>query len=539
MINRLKTKLREGTWGVLKEPLFRILWLTNLTAFVATWMHEVSVSWLMTSLTLSPFTVSLVQTAMTVPYFLLSLPAGALADIVDRRRLIIFTRLVMMTGALGLAILTLSGLVSPATILFFTFLISLGASVNSPVWQALVPDLVSSKDLPRAVTLGSAAFNIARIVGPALGGIVIGLIGPGWTFLFNAFLFSTILMVLSSWKHKPVTRSLPAERFFGAMRAGVRYTRNAPQVKALLIHIGVFSFFATSLLSFIPLIGRAKLGLGPSAFGMLYGCFGVGGLLGAALLPTIRNRVPLNTLVTISRIVFALIIASLAISNTFSSVALVLFIGGFTWLILISTFNITVQTLIPAWVRGRVVSVYMLSFFGSMALGSALWGFTASWLGIRNTLFITASCIVAGILFTLRYKLATGEEMDFTPHRYQYWLENSANDTQPGMEEGPVLVVVEYRVDPGRIEEFLEAMGPLKSIRLRDGAFRWNLFRDLADNRYFIESFIVESWVEHLRQHDRRTVSDQAIVDHVRSFHRKGKPLRIRHFLAEPVYRER
>jgi MFS family permease len=524
-----------GIWSVLNNKLFRILWITNVIAFIATWIHEVSVSWLMTSLTLSPFIVSLVQTAMNFPFFLLSLPAGALADILDRKRLIIATRILMMAGSLGLAILSFLNLVTPATILLCTFLISLGASIHSPAWQAIIPELVNEKDLPNAITSGSVGFNLARIIGPALGGIIIGLVGPGITFLLNAFFFSTILTTLSSWKTKPIVRTLPTERFIGALKSGIRYTRNAPHVKAVLIQIGLFSFFASALLSFIPLIARARLGLGPFGFGLLYGCFGIGGLLGATLIPRIRKVISINVLVISGRLFFGITIACLSLLDHFYSVGLMLFIGGFIWLILISTYNIAIQTVIPSWVRGRIVSVYMLAFFGSMACGSAIWGFTATIFGIPGTLQLASVFIIIGILVTYRLKISGGEGIDFSPYKYQYWPDHTANETESILDEGPVLIQVEYCITPEKTDEFLETMRTLKSIRLRNGAFRWDLFRDVADTRYFVESFVVDSWAEHLRQHERCTVTEYAVIEKVRSFHSDRRSLEFRHFLAEPI----
>ena len=526
---------RIGIWTVLNEKLYRILWITNLIAFIATWIHEISVSWLMTSLTDSPLLVSLVQTAVNFPFFLLSIPAGALADTVDRKKLIAVTRVLMLSGALGIGILTILNIATPSTILVFTLFISFGASLNAPVGQSVVPELVPEKKVSDAITLGAVGFNIARIIGPAFGGIILGIVGPGFTFLINAFLFLIILVTLRSWKYKAVPRPLPADQLIGAMKTGIKFTQNSTKVKAVLIQIAIFSFFASCLISFIPLIARSRLGLGPSGFGMLYGCFGMGGLVGASLLPQIRKLLSLNKLVVFSRIIFAGIIISISITNQFKIVAGILFLAGFIWLILISTYNVSVQSVIPEWVRGRVVSVYMLSFFGFMALGSATWGFTATVIGIPMTLQIAAVSIIIGTFITIRHKISTGEGIDFSPIRFKTWPQNYANSVIHTMEEGPVLIQVEYRINPEKAEEFMEVMSSVKSIRLRDGAYRWDLFRDVNNPQCYIETFIVASWMEHLRQHARRTVTGNEIIEKAHSFHVGSKSLIVRHFLAEPV----
>jgi MFS family permease len=531
----MNNREQKNIWGALRAPFFRILWAANVVSLIGTWMHEVSVSWLMTSMTLAPLIIALVQTSMVFPFFLLSLPAGALADIIDRRRLLIAAQLLMLAAATGLGIVTLLGSITPVVLLLFTFVLGLGASVNAPAWQAIMPELIPREDLPSAITLGSVAFNIARVIGPVLGGIVIGIVGPGTTFLLNALSFSGVLFALFLWKRQPTEQTLPAERLMGAIKTGIRYTRNAPQVRAILIHIGVFSFFGSSLWAFLPIIARSRLGLNPSGYGILFGFFGLGGLIGAALLPKVSHISSMNKLVATSTAFFGLTIAILAFSDSYIFIAAALFIGGVAWLILISTFNISLQSIIPSWVRGRVLSVFMLVFFGAMAGGSALWGLIASWRGIPVTLAITSASMVAAIFLTQQYRLKSGDNLDLTP--VQRWPQ-VIGKIEPAMEDGPVLVVIEYHIDPGQSKAFMESMRPLKTIRMRDGAFKWNLFRDATNPDHYIESFIVESWAEHLRQHERFTVADKEAHNRVRSFH-TGEPISALHFIAEPIRREK
>ncbi len=524
----------KSFWKPLINPFFRLLWITNVISLIGTWMHEVGAAWLMTSLTLSPFMVAMVQTATTLPFFLLSFPAGALADILDRRRLLIVTQILMFSSALALGLITILGKTSPVILLVFTFLLSVGAAINTPAWQAIIPELVPRKDLASAITLGSVSFNIARVAGPAIGGFIVATFGPGITFLLNALSFSGVITSLIHWKRESTIRTLPEERLMGAIRSGVRYIRNASNVRTVLIHISVFSFFTSSLWAFLPIVARAELGLNPTGFGMLLGFFGIGGLTGAAILPRVQHKTSMNHLVAASTIIFASTIFALGVVKDFKIISIAMFFGGIAWLAILSIFNTSVQSVIPSWVRGRVISVFILAFFGGMAGGSALWGAIATKAGVSVMLVGTSICTVAGIIFTWRYKLSTGEDLDLTPSENWPVL---VMEKGPDMEEGPVLVVVEYQIDPLNTEFFTEAMSPLKTIRMRDGAIKWNLFRDVTTPGHYIESFIVESWIEHLRQHERFTVSDREIQKKVRSFQSSDKPVVVQHFIAEPVRR--
>lgn len=521
-----------SAWSPLCRPFFRALWIANLVSLTGTWMHEVGTAWLMTSLTMSPFIVSLIQTAITLPIFFVALPAGALADIVDRKRLLLFTQMWMLLSALSLGITTLVGYVSPPVLLFFVFIMSLGAAINGPAWQAIIPELVSKEEMPSAITLGSVGFNIARAVGPALGGFVVSLVGPGFTFLLNAISFCGVVAVLKRWHRIPQESTLPAERLIGAMRTGLRYVRNAPRVQAVLVHTLIFSVFTCALWAFLPIVAREHLQLSSVGYGMLLGFFGGGALVGAYLLPRIKSRFSLNTIVTGATILMVLTIAGLATVRNFIIVLAVMTAGGIAWLILISVFSIAVQAVIPSWVRGRVLSVFMLVFFGGFAGGSMLWGFLAVLMGIPFTLGGVSILLSIAIILIQKYRLPTGEDLDLTPFQQ---LPSHLDAKGITNEERPVLVVIDRKIERRHEDEFLEAVRPLKMLRLRDGAIRWNLFRDITDLSHFIESFIVESWIEYLRQHERSTVSDREIEERVDAFCVHGVPPEIRHYIAEQI----
>jgi len=269
---------QKSTLSALHEPFFRTLWIANIASLVGSWMHETGTAWLMTSMTVSPFMVAMLQTSMTLPFFLMALPAGALADIINRRKLLIAAQFVMLAAAVSLGALTLAGIVTPVTILLLTFVLGIAAAANAPTWQSIIPELVSRDHLQSAVTLGSVAFNIARVAGPVLGGLLLALLGPASVFFVNGLSFMGVILALLRWKYSPQEQTLPAERFAGAIRTGVRYVRNVPQVKTVLIRMGAFSFFGSSLWTFLPIIARVRLNLDPSGFGFLLCFFGIGGI---------------------------------------------------------------------------------------------------------------------------------------------------------------------------------------------------------------------------------------------------------------------
>ncbi|HOC46136.1 MAG TPA: MFS transporter [Syntrophorhabdaceae bacterium] len=527
---------QKNIWSALREPFFRTLWMANVASLVGSWMHETASAWLMTSMTVSPFMVALLQTSMTLPFFLMALPAGALADIIDRRKILLTAQAIMLLAAVILGLFTLTGTVTPVIILVLTFTLAIAAAVNAPTWQSIIPELISRDHLQSAVTLGSVAFNVARVVGPVLGGVLLALAGPASVFFANALSFTGVIFALFHWKYRQPEQSLPAERFIGAIRTGVGYVRNVSQVKTVLMRMAVFSFFGSSLWTFLPIIARVWLSLSPSGFGLLMCFFGTGGLLGAVLLPRAGLVLRLKPLANCATLLFAASIAILSFSKLSWLTAIALIVGGAAWLVLISTYNTAILSIVPSWVRGRVMSVFMLVFFGPFATGSALWGFLGSWLGITPTLILTSVFTGLGIIATSQMSLSERHGIDLTPS--EHWPQFTG-EVQPALHEGPILVVAEYSIDPAHLDEFLRAVSALRTIRMRDGAFRWNLFKEAGAGQRFIESFLVESWVDYMRQQERFTVSDGGVVDTVRSCQKNGEPVIVRHFVAQPLKRQK
>ena len=397
----------------LREPLFRSLWLAAVVSYTGRWMQNVGAGWLMTQLTMSPFMIGMVQAAMTLPVFLVTLPAGALADIVDRRRFLLVTQSWMVGAAALLGIFTLLGLVTPWVVLAFTFLLGLGAVVNDPAWQAIVPEVVCPENHAAAVALNSAGFNLARAVGPALGGMVIAATNSGVAFLINAASLFGVIVFLVRW-HRPGFEQPRTDRVIESLRAGFEYARSAPIVHCVLIRTGAFSIAASSLLALLPLIARNSCEYGATGYGLLLAAFGSGALAGAALLPRMRNRYSVDGVVSAAIVLFAGATFAAGRVHIFHWLLVVLFLSGTAWITVLACLNVAAQTMSPPWLRARALSMYLLVLQGGMALGSAAWGALATKSGLPNTMLWSAVALILGLATVRRYRL-TARELELAP----------------------------------------------------------------------------------------------------------------------------
>jgi len=521
-----------SAWSPLRESVFRALWIATVVSNIGTWMQDVGEAWLMTSLTPSPVLVALVETAGSLPVVLVALPAGALADVVDRRHLLLVMQTWMCVAASAMGILALMGHMTPARLLLLTFLLGVGSAMSNPVWQAITPDLVPPSDLPAAITLSGVGINIARALGPALGGLVVAASGPWAVFFLNAASFIAIMVVIYRWQPAPRRSKLPPEDIIGAMRTGTRYLRHSPELQTVLVRSGIFVVCASALWALLAQQARRGLGLRSFGYGLLLGCIGLGAIIGAWLLPKVRERLSMNQLVAAATVAFALATTSLAYVHSFGVLAVALAGGGVAWIAVLSSLNVSAQTVTPSWVRARVMAVYLLVFMGGLAAGSAVWGFVAARVGVSTALLFAALGMLIGLVATWRYRLVSNENLSLTPS--MHWPEPVVLiDTEPT--EGPAITVIEYRIDPNTADEFLQAMKEMRRIRQRDGAIRWNLLRDAADPQRYIESFVTESWAEHLRQHERVTAEDREAEQRAQAFHLGPQPPRITHLIAEQL----
>jgi len=519
-----------GPWAPLQTALFRNLWIATIVSNVGTWMQDVGAGWLMTSLSSSPSIVALVEAADSFPLMLLALPAGALADIVDRRRLLIAIQfyLLLVTGTLG--ILTLLDMVTAWMLLGFVFVLGVGNAVMLPAWSAIVPELVPHDEMPSAVALNSVAINAARAVGPAIAGVLVAAVGVWLVFVLNALSYIGILAVLLRWRREHHKSTLPAERFLTAIRVGMRFVMHTHALQVVLIRGGAFFVFASATWSLFPLIVRQELGRGPEIYGLLLTCIGIGAVAGAMLLPRVRARISRDALVAGSSALYALAALALAYVQNIGLLAVAMLATGVAWISILSALQVTAQMTLPEWVRARGLASFFVVFMAGMALGSILWGQVATQIGIPAALTIAALGMVAAIGLTWRFKLGQHQVLDFRPTLD--WPAPVLAET-PEPDSGPVMVTIEYRVQPAKRTEFVAAMQAVREMRRRNGAYFWELFHDSADTARFVECFMDESWIEHLRQHERASVSDREIRERAKQFMVEGESTRSQHWLAD------
>jgi MFS family permease len=461
--------------------------------------------------------------------FLLALPSGALADIVDRRRLLLAAQSWMLVAAAALAALAFLGAVTPLRLLACTFALGIGTALNAPAWHAIVSELVPPKNLVNALVLNGIAINVARAVGPALGGLVIAGFGPAAAFLLNSLSFLAVIHALYRWRRVPMDRTLPPERLFGAIRSGFRYVRRAPNFQAVVVRSGAFMLCGSALWALLPLIARVELESGPTGYGLLLGSFGAGAIIAALAVPRLRSAFSIERLLAVATTTFALVTALVAHAPDLGIACLGTLTGGFAWLVLLSTLNVTAQTAVPSWVRARALAVYLLVFFGAMTAGSSGWGLLAGRTGIPAALALAAMLMMGGLLLSRRFPIVGGDGVDLAPD--VHWPAPQVVDAIQ-LDRGPVLVTLDYRIDPATAAEFSRVMDQVRVIRERDGAIVWGLFVDAADPTRYVESFLVDSWVEHLRQHERTTVADRATLERASRFHLGADGPVVSHLIA-------
>ncbi len=518
--------LQAGTsaFGPLKIPLFRDRWIASTVSSVGTWMQDTAGTWLMTVLTTSPLLIALMQTAASLPVLFLGLLAGATADIYERRRLLIFWQCWMLAAVAVLAVLTFVGVITPLTLLLFTFLLNIGSAMNNPAWQAIVPELVPRQEIPNAVTLNAASNNIARALGPALGGLMIAAFavphrGAGWVFALNSASFAGVIWILWRWKRTPIYKSaLPAERIAGSVRSGLRYLRYAPDLQAPLIRAFTFTFFVSAVWSLLALVAKSDLHQGAMGYGILNGCLGAGAVIGATSLARIRRRVDADTLLLATGLYYIATLLVLALVRIPAVVIVTLLGAGFAWTTTMSTLNVSVQLSVPGWVYARALGSYLMTFQGGMALGSIAWGAVAQRSSTRVALLCAAAGMAATLPFLKRIHILKGALPDLTPYTFKRPLPGFAASADP--DDGPVRISIDYRVPAENYAEFSRVIHKLEGVRLRGGAVRWGIYRDAADPEHLNETFIMESWLDFLRSRERMTAADQVIRESVYRLHR-------------------
>jgi MFS family permease len=511
-----------SAWAPFRHKIFAVIWIATVVSNIGGWMYNVASGWLMTSLNPDPFIVSMVQVANSLPMFLFAIPAGALVDIVDRRRFLIFGESTITITSTIFAVFVWRHLITPGSLLVFSFIVTVGSAFTAPAWAAVVSRLVPKSDLPAAIAANSVGINVSRAIGPAIGGIIIGALGIAAPFWIDAFSNIGVIAALVWWR--PPKRSgtpLPPEPFGKAVRTGLRHARYNRDLSATLIRATNFFLFASAYWALLPLVARTQIAGGPTLYGVLLGAIGVSAVSGAFLLRRLRTKLGADRLLSAATLATAVATGLFAIAHDPATAVLASLIAGASWIAAVSSLNVSAQVALPDWVRGRGLAMYVTVMFGALTLGSAIWGELATVAGLPAALLCAAVAAIVAIPLTRSWKLQTGENVDLSPS--MHWpAPVTSHEIEP--DRGPVLVSVEYHIDPKSREPFLNALARSARERRRDGAYDWGVFEDPAEDGRFIETFLTDSWLEHLRHHQRVTKADRIMEQAVRRFQIGGEP---------------
>jgi MFS family permease len=514
-------------WAPLRNRTFRMLWIVWATANVCLWMNDVAAAWLMTTLTSSAVLIALVQTASSLPVFLLGIPSGALADIVDRRIYFMVTQFWVAATAALVFVVTWLGHVSAPILLALVFMNGIGLAMRWPVFAAIIPEVVPRNHLQSALALNGVAMNASRVVGPLVAGAIIASAGSEFVFALNFFLSLAAGIALSRWKRERVPSVLPGERFIGAMRLGWQFVRESRRMKDAIVRTSAFFLHSTALIALLPLVAK-NVGHGAGGYTMLLSSMGVGAIIAAFQIPRVRTRWTRDQLVIGGSVVQALCTLAVGFAPNLWVASPAMFVAGIAWILVANSVTLAAQLALPNWVRARGMAIYQMAIMGSSALGAVIWGRIAEWSSVPASLACAAVSGLAFILVTRNAALDFPPEDDYTPSRPQEPVTSRPVD----MDEGPVMVTIEYLVDPARAAEFREVMAESRGARLRQGAVSWGMFEDVEQPGRFIEYFACDSWADYLRRFDRYSADDERLQAKRHALHVATEPPRVGRFVA-------
>jgi len=537
-------------WAPFRHRLFAAMWTAQFVSNIGSWMQTVAAQWLMLSLTGSAAYVALVSTAGSLPVVLFAVLAGAIGDLVDRRRFLLIAQGLMLAAAAALGALALAGLVTPWTLLSLIFVLGVGTALTAPTWQTLQPELVSPAERQQAISLGSVNQNLARAIGPAIGGVLLAATSEGTVFLVNAATFLAVIAVIAAWRSTRPANALPPEHLGEAIRAGGRYIAASPALRVILLRALLFIFFSSAIWALLPLIAREQLHLGSGGYGLLLGCVGVGAVFGALLLPRLRTLLRAGGQLNAGSFCLGAVALILAVVHVTAVVAVALVLGGLAWVLALSTLNSAYQLTLPGWVKARGMSFYLIVFQGGNAVGSAVLGLIAARAGLTTTFVTVAIALVVGPAVGLRlpFQSIPPESLlpagDWpAPQIASAGSGSSAGSEPDGAEPdgaeaadadlaGPVMVSVEYRPRAGQRDELVAALRDARYSRRRTGAVSWRVWQDAADPDLIVEQFVVASWTEHLRQHERVTRRDAERLAKIAAMTDPDHPVVVSHWLT-------
>ena len=535
-LHEQKENVPASGWSPLTSSLYRTLWIAALLLYIGAAMYDVGASWLMTSLAPNPLFVSLITTATTLPIFLFAIPSGALSDIFDRRIILIIACAYMLIISMILGMLTLVGVTSPMVLLIFTFALGAGMTMIRTPIIPIMSGLVSSSELPAALTLSAVAGNLGRIVGFAVGGFIVAIVAPWAVFFLNSASFIGMIIVLSRLPKKSQINqqsSLPPENIIRAIRAQIRYIRYSQASHVLIVRAGLFTLCSSALLSLLPILAKHDLGLDSTGFGLLLGSFGLGAIIGGiVILPKLRSKISVESLVTCSIGLLAMVIFAMGYIQDFTILCVIMGIGGVAYITIISKFYTIGIKSAPRWIGARVLAVYLLILNGGLAVGSVIWGSMANTLGIQITLSVASLALGVTILAKKRYNTTLLDDLDFTPSG-DHWSLPPELSIDPSQSDDQVLITIDYKIDPKLSNEFEKSVRELGQILKSEGMANWELFQDTTDIGHYIEIRIADTWTDHMRQHERVTKNVQIMEDKIRALLKDGPKPIVSHYIGK------
>jgi MFS family permease len=527
----LSNMTKTSTWTALRNPVFRRLWVASVIS--STWVaaHDTAATWTMNTLTPSPFFLSLMSTVASTPFFLFTLPAGALADTVDRKKLLCLTNLWLAIGAGGLAMLGWMHLLNPYTVLSCVFLVGAGFAFNAPAWSSIVPQIVLDTELPSAVTLGGLQLNIAGIVGPVLGGALVPLIGANLVFAVNAACFLVVIRAVLGWKKTTVQSRVPLESFFESFVTAIRYVRYATGLQVVLARNALFALIISAIPALMPVVGLKVLYLSPSSLGLLLTSMSTGSVIAAVvIIPWLRSRFCPNTVTVLAKLLVLLVYVLMGIVRQTEPFFLFAALAGVGWTVSASELWVATQRAIPGWARGRMNATVIMVSQGAMAFGGVIWGYLATTAGVQNTLAGAAVVLLIGLVLAYPLSINFTEALNFDPGPVKDLSHKFISTLQ--RDRGPLSITMEFKIDSMRRREFVNLMREVRLIHLRNGAQRWGLHEDLACPNTFRLEMVVPSWNDHLLQLERMTKAEEEVLKKAWSLHLGTSPPEERSYIS-------
>lgn len=518
----------SSSFAPLKVKIFLVLWLATILGNVGSFIRDVGSAWIMTDLSPSPMAVAMVQAAATLPIFLLAIPAGVLSDILDKRKFLIGIQILMAASSIGLMLLSALGMQSVASLIGLTFLSGIGVALMGPTWQAIVPELIDKAQLKNAVALNSLGINIARAIGPALGGLILASFGVAAAYGADVLSYLVVIGALIWWKRPAQTKDALSENFVGAFKAGLRYAKASRELHVILWRVLIFFVMASAVWALLPLVAKNLLQGDASFYGIMLGLVGIGAIVGAVALPKLRAKLTADQILLGSALITGAVMLVLSLSPA-KAVALVLLLFlGMAWIGALTTLNSLTQSILPNWVRGRALALYLMVFNGAMTLGSVAWGAIATQVGLVGALMTASGTLVASSVLAYKLKLPK-DTLNTTPANH--WASPQTQiDIEP--DQGPVLIQIAYQPNPERQSEFLKAIYELSVERYKDGAYQWGITQCTEEAGVFLEYFFVESWQEHLRQHQRVSCADAMLQEEILGYLQPDTKPVVRHYLT-------